>query len=265
MVDPRQPTLRGSLRAGALVPFIEFLAASGHTGCASLEGPLEATGRVLVQGGQVIHAECRCGGEPRHEGLDALTRMLGWRQAYVELREGLPSPVPRTIVGSVEGALLEAARRSDEEDAAESLPERAAVRLGHDLGGIAALGGRELAVLAKVRSRTTVASLRQETRAPDLDALLLSLHDAGLIEIEGVPRGVREAEVSLADLVPARCMQGSRAWRSIAGTLEPLDEMVLALVDGERSGDDIRYTLGLGPGRTRACLNSLRAAGLISF
>ena len=262
--------LKGRLRRAAVAAFLEFLAAAQHTGLVLLEGPGELEAELAVISGNVTHAACHRPEGPALEGLEALSAILRWRYAYLEVFDSLPPHPPRTVTGTILHVMLEAARLEDEASRERELPPGARVRVRNNLSALGALAGPEMAILQKVKPNTTVGDLRKELRNLPVDSALQELAEMGLLELEGAARPASrhtdERQAILAAIVPTRAKARSRVVsRSAPRALDPLHETLHSLVDGERSGEDLRVVLNLSPGKARGALRALRAAGRIDY
>lgn len=98
--------LQGQLSEGGLASLLQYLAHNRVSGCLELTHKA-VLGRVFFAQGQLTHALCA-----DLIGVPAVSDMLGWPRADFVFRGGAPSP-QRSIQGSLDALLLEAAYRAD--------------------------------------------------------------------------------------------------------------------------------------------------------
>jgi hypothetical protein len=266
--DTTAPMLEGHLRQPQIPPLLEFLLSSNHTGTLELEGPGEQNGEIFVQAGQVLFASCETlDGFMR--GLNALRAVLRWPFAYFTVTEHLPENFPHNISGSITHLLLEASRLEDEGSQVQ-LPERARLRVRSNLQAYDELEPLAIKVYQKAgRTGSTVQSVRAAFPETNITPILLELCSNNLLEIESVDV-LKTTEISenlgtfIDHITPIRVNRTITRESGIR-PLDPLHETVFALVDGTRSGEQIRLELRIAPGKLREALQNLRAVGRVDY
>jgi hypothetical protein len=263
--------LTGRVSQAALPAFLEFLAAARLSGVLRLEGPDEFTGSVVVSDGAVTHAACASTDGPLTGAL-ALRDILGWAFVHLEFHDGASPDAPRSVHGSVGHLLLEASRLGDEARRdLDSRREYAVVRLRHNMSAYVAVSPGAMRVLRHVKAYrgrdVRVSTLRRELPGVPLDDLLLELHGHGLVDLEGLPRDTRASAGAQTAVLEAVVPVRRARTRPSAVAPEPNDlvGLVESLADGRRSAEDIRLALRIPPGRLRAALRALKAAGRVEY
>ncbi|MBS3966126.1 MAG: DUF4388 domain-containing protein [Truepera sp.] len=103
--------LQGQLSEGGLASLLQYLAHNRVSGCLELthQAVLGSPrgGRIYLESGQLVHALCA-----DLAGVPAVSNMLGWPSGDFAFHSGMPSP-QRSIQGSLDALLLEAAYRAD--------------------------------------------------------------------------------------------------------------------------------------------------------
>jgi hypothetical protein len=266
--DP--PILSGRLRQAAMPAFLEYLSTSQHTGSLECEGPGEVRAAMVVQIGKITHALCELEGGGVIEGIEAVRGMLRWRYAHISLFDGFLQEISPNITSSIMGVLLEAARLEDEMRRERSFPANAKIRVRNNVAAYEALGVPEMTVLRKSRNGMTVQELRRAVNDPTTDSAMQELHTQGILEVEGVPppaiSNTTEFRALLGLIIPIRTDE--RQTRFGRGGLTPpsgLAKTVLALVDGQRSAEQMRNELRLSRSAIRETLGALRNAGWIDY
>jgi hypothetical protein len=124
--------------------------------------------------------------------------------------------------------------------------------------------------LRKSRNGMTVQELRRAVNDPTTDSAMQELHTQGILEVEGVPppaiSNTTEFRALLGLIIPIRTDE--RQTRFGRGGLTPpsgLAKTVLALVDGQRSAEQMRNELRLSRSAIRETLGALRNAGWIDY
>ena len=262
--------LEGYLRQQQIPPLLEFLLSSNHTGTLELEGPGEQNGEIFVKAGQVLFASCETlAGFMR--GMNALRAVLRWPFAYFTVTESLPEDFPSNISGSITHLLLDAMRLEDESSLI-NLPEHATLRVRSNLQAYDELGPLAIRVYQKAgRSGSTVRSVRAAFPEIDVTAVLVELCSSNLLNIEAF-NPLKQTEVSenslafIDGITPIRVTHTAPTLQETSvKALDHLHETVFALVDGTRTGEQIRLELRITPGKLREALQNLRAVGRVDY
>jgi Domain of unknown function (DUF4388) len=267
--DTPAPMLEGHLRQQQIPPFLEFLLSSNHTGTLELEGPNEQTGEICVKAGRVLFASCETP-EGFMRGMNALRAVLRWPFAYFTVTEHLPENFPANISGSITHLLLDASRLEDESSLTK-LPEHAALRVRSNLQAYADLGPLAVRVYQKAgRAGSTVQSVRAAFPEVNITPTLIELYSSNLLDIEEFnPLKQTESENALAfmeHITPVRVTRNAPTLQETSiKALNHLHETVFALVDGTRTGEEIRLELRIAPGKLREALQNLRAVGRVDY
>jgi Domain of unknown function (DUF4388) len=267
-VSIHAPMLEGHLRQQQIPPLLEFLLSSNHTGTLELEGPGEQTGEIFVQTGQVLFASCETpAGFMR--GMNALRAVLRWPFAYFTVIESLPENFPSNITGSITHLLLDAMRLEDESSLV-NLPENGKLRVRSNLQAYDELESLAIRVYQKAgRTGSTVQSVRAAFPEVNVTPILIELCSSNLLEIESVDV-LKTTEISenlgafIDYITPIRVNHTITRETSVR-PLESLHETVFALVDGTRTGEEIRLELRISPGKLREALQNLRAVGRVDY
>jgi Domain of unknown function (DUF4388) len=261
--------LEGHLRQQQIPPLLEFLLSSNHTGTLELEGPNEQSGEIFVNAGQVLFASCETpAGFMR--GMNALRAVLRWRFAYFSVSETLPENFPHNITGSITHLLLDASRLEDESSLVH-LPEHGKLRVRSNLQAYDELGPLAIRVYQKAgRIGSTVQSVRAAFPEVDVTPILFELCSSNLLDIEAF-NPLKQTEVSenslafIDGITPVRVTHNAPTLQTSIKALNHLHETVFALVDGTRTGEDIRLELRISPGKLREALQNLRAVGRVDY
>ena len=262
--------LEGHLRQQQIPPLLEFLLSSNHTGTLELEGPNEQTGEIFVKTGQVLFASCETpAGFMR--GMNALRAVLRWPFAYFTVTEILPENFPSNITGSITHLLLDASRLEDESSLIH-LPEHATLRVRSNLQAYDELEPLAVRVYQKAgRAGSTVQSVRAAFPEVDITPVLVELCSSNLLDIEAF-NPLKQTEVSentlafMDNITPVRVTRNAPTLQETSiRTLNRLHETVFALVDGTRTGEQIRLELRIAPGKLREALQNLRAVGRVDY
>ena len=261
--------LEGHLRQQQIPPLLEFLLSSNHSGTLELEGPGEQSGEIFVRTGQVLFASCETpAGFMR--GMNALRAVLRWPFAYFTVTESLPEDFPANISGSITHLLLDASRLEDESSLV-NLPEHGKLRVRSNLQAYDELEPMAIRVYQKAgRSGSTVQSVRDAFPEVNITSILVELCSNNLLEIESFnPLKQTESENSLAfidGITPIRVTHTAPTLQETSiKALNRLHETVFALVDGSRTGEEIRLELRIAPGKLREALQNLRAVGRVDY
>ena len=249
--------------------------ATGHTGTLELEGPGEHMAEVAVENGNILFAAAETE-DSLLRGIEAIRAVLRWKYAYVTLFDNLPQNVKPNITGSIMHVLLEAARLEDESAREATVPGDARLRIRFNVEAYKKLGQSELFILNKIKPGITLNQLKESLGGMPVEDTILELIQQRLIEVEGFKvqqqseqeRGVvDESQGFFSKIVPQRVMRSATmtSIRPAQKSLNPFHEIVYALIDGERSAEQIRRDLRLSPGVIRDALQSLRAQARIDY
>jgi hypothetical protein len=268
--DTTTPMLEGHLRQQQIPPLLEFLLSSNHTGTLELEGPGEQTGEIFVKAGQVLFASCETL-EGFMRGMNALRAVLRWPFAYFTVTERLPEDFPSNITGSITHLLLDASRLEDESSLV-NLPEHGKLRVRSNLQAYDELGQFAIKVYQKAgRTGSTVQSVRAAFPEVNITPILVELCTNNLLEIESF-NPLKQTEVSenslafIDHITPVRVTHTAPTLQETSiKALNHLHETVFALVDGTRTGEEIRLELRIAPGKLREALQNLRAVGRVDY
>ena len=261
--------LEGYLRQQQIPPLLEFLLSSNHTGTLELEGPGEQTSEIFVRTGQVLFASCETpAGFMR--GMNALRAVLRWSFAYFTVSESLPENFPSNITGSITHLLLDASRLEDESSLVK-LPEHGKLRVRSNLQAYDELGPLAIKVYQKAgRTGSTVQSVRDAFPEVNITPILVELCSSSLLDIEAF-NPLKQTEVSenslafIDGITPIRVTHTAPTLQTSIKALNQLHETVFAMVDGSRSGEQIRLELRISPGKLREALQNLRAVGRVDY
>jgi Domain of unknown function (DUF4388) len=268
-MSARTPMLEGYLQQQQIPPLLEFLLSSNHTGTLELEGPNEQTGEIFVKAGQVLFASCETL-EGFMRGMNALRAVLRWPFAYISVTEELPDNFPTNITGSITHLLLDASRLEDESSLLQ-LPEHAKLRVRSNLQAYDELGPQAIKVYQKAgRAGSTVQSVRAAFPEMDITPILIELCSNNLVIIETFETlkqtNITENTLGFMDhITPVRVTRNAPTLQTSIRSLNHIHETVFALVDGSRTGEDIRLELRITPGKLREALQNLRAVGRVDY
>ena len=178
--------IEGALQQLPLADLMQILAMNRRTGRLTLANGPER-GEVTLANGRPANA--RAGDV---EGEKALFRLLGWKEGNFAFIPG-PAPVRPRIDRSMEDALLEGARQSDERVrlVAALPPLRTRVALAPGAGLPVEPHAVTAEVLKLLRAPRKISELLDLAEAPDLDvmAAIASLLEKGIIARQEAPVG----------------------------------------------------------------------------
>ena len=164
-----QPALTGSLSTLSLIGVVQILAAERRTGRLDVVANASRGGLWLANG-KLVHALARSTAKGEVTGEVALDRLAALDDGRFEFHEGADAP-ERTLAGSTDHLLMEAAYRRDSHRRAETegvplaaVPAFAPVPDGGDAPRFTTLQWR---VLASIDGAKDVATLARECEMPE--------------------------------------------------------------------------------------------------
>ncbi len=180
------PPLQGSLRTVSLAGLLQLLSAEARSGRLAIESPT-VTGFLWLERGLLTHAESS-GASGSVDAEAAVDRLCGVDEGEFTFELGL-SPARRTLTGSTDQLLMEAACRRDHADRASpgelpatARPQFAPVPAGASTPRFTTLQWRVLAAIDGQRSVEEIAAAVGMPVGP-LSALLSELVAAGVLRL----------------------------------------------------------------------------------